>query len=143
MFSARFGALLKSARQHLNMTREALALRGGVSTRLVAELERGERPNVSLESALKLLNVVGVTVSATAPNGASAEVHDASAAARARAARAAQRRQTRTGQHMHLHDEGADPAPGRSKVKRVAALTQISRLAHRVSSLSTRGRSIR
>lgn len=141
MLSARFGALLKTARQHLGMTRDELARRGSVSARLVAELERGERPNVSLESALKLLRVVGVTVIASAPNGASAEVRDSSADALARAARAARRRETWTGRHVRLHEEGADPEPGRSKVKRIAAVTQISRQAHKISSAPARSRS--
>src|SRR5216110_3431006 len=97
MFSERIGNLLQNARRQLDLSREELARRGGVSTRLVAELERGQRPNVSLESALKLLNVVGVSVVAKAPNGAAAEIRSEAAATLERAARAARRRQTWTG----------------------------------------------
>ena len=133
MLSERFGVLLKNARQQLEMSRDDLARRGGVSARLVAEMERGQRPNVSLESALKLLTVVGVTVTAKAPNGATAEIRNASAAAVERAARAARRRQTWTGRHVYLHDEGEDPRPGRSRAQRVAAVSRVSRQTFRVA----------
>ena len=130
MLSARIGVLLKDARRHLSLSRADLAQRVGVSVRLVAELERGQRPNVSLESALKLLNVVGVSVIAQAPHGAAAEIRGESAAALERAARAAQRRQTWTGRRVHLHDEGNDPRPARSKAKRVASVAQVSKQAY-------------
>ena len=133
MLSARIGVLLKDARRYLSLSRADLAQRGGVSVRLVAELERGQRPNVSLESALKLLNVVGVSVIAKAPHGAAAEIRGESAAAlerAARAARAALRRQTWTGRQVHLHDEGNDPRPERSKAKRVASVAQVSKQAY-------------
>jgi len=87
MLSDRVGGLLKNARQQLSLSRAEIAQRAGVSVRLVAELERGQRPNVSLESALKLLNIVGVSVVATAPDGAAAEIRSSSAAALGRAAR--------------------------------------------------------
>lgn len=115
MFSEPIGALLRTARKELNLSRDELARRGGVSTRLVAELERGQRPNVSLESALKLLNVVGVLVIARAPSGATAEIRSASAAEMERSARAARRRQTWTGGHTHLHNEENDPRDRRGR----------------------------
>jgi transcriptional regulator with XRE-family HTH domain len=130
MLSARLGVLLKDARRHLSLSRADLAQRGGVSVRLVAELERGQRPNVSLESALKLLNVVGVSVIAKAPHGAAAEIRGESAAALERAERAALRRQTWTGRQVHLHDEGNDPRPARSKAKRLASVAQVSKQAY-------------
>lgn len=122
MLSDRVGGLLKNARQQLNLSRAEVAQRAGVSVRLVAELERGQRPNVSLESALKLLNIVGVSVVATAPDGAAAEIRSSSAEALGRAARAARRRQTWTGRHIHLHDEGGDPHPERSRSKRLSSI---------------------
>jgi transcriptional regulator with XRE-family HTH domain len=143
MLSEPIGELLKNARQQLELSREELARRGGVSTRLVAELERGQRPNVSLESALKLLNVVGVSVVARAPNGAIAEIRSASADALARWARAVRRRQTWTGRHIHLHDEGEDPSPARSKGRRLTSVAQVSKQAHVIASAArgqTRGR---
>lgn len=134
MLSDRIGDLLKVARQERGLTRAQLARRGGVSARLVAELERGQRPNVSLESALKLLKIVGVSVMAKAPNGAAAEIRSGSAAALQRAARAALRRQTWTGRQIFLRDEGDDPRPPRSKSKRLASVANISRDAYSMAS---------
>ena len=138
MLSDRVGGLLKNARQQLGLSRAEIAQRAGVSVRLVAELERGQRPNVSLESALKLLNVVGVSVVATAPDGAAAEIRSSSTAALGRAARAARRRQTWTGRHIHLHDEGDDPRPGRSKSKRLASVAQVSKQGFFIASVGQR-----
>ena len=45
MLSDRLGVLLENARKQLDLSRDELALRGDVRTRLVAELERGQRPN--------------------------------------------------------------------------------------------------
>ncbi len=53
------GPLLKSSRQQLGLSRGALASKADVSMRLVAEFERGQRSNVSLESALRLFKTVG------------------------------------------------------------------------------------
>jgi transcriptional regulator with XRE-family HTH domain len=133
MLSARIGVLLKDARRHLGLSRADLARRGGVSVRLVAELERGQRPNVSLESALKLLNVVGVSVTVKAPHGAAAEIRGESADALERAGRAARRRQTWTGRRVLLHEEGDDPQPGRSKANRLASVAQVSKQAYLIA----------
>lgn len=133
MFSERIGELLKSARQQLHLSREELARRGGVSPRLVAELERGQRPNVSLESALKLLNAVGVSVVATTPNGSAAEIRSAPGQAMERAARAVRRRQTWTGRHVHLHDEDNGPRSARSRSKRLSAVAQVSTQAYLIA----------
>ena len=138
MFSESIGRLLKTARQQLHLSREELARRGGVSPRLVAELERGQRPNVSLESALKLLNVVGVSVVAKAPDGAVAEIRGESAATLERAARAARRRQTWKGRHVLLHDQDSDPQPRGSKAKRLASVAQVSRQAHVIATAGSR-----
>lgn len=135
MFSERIGGLLKNARQKLNVSREELARRGGVSTRLVAELERGQRPNVSLESALRLLSAVGVSLVAKAPSGVVAEIRSASApAVLERAARATRRRQTWTGRHVPLHGDDDEPQPVRSKAKRLAAVAQVSKQAYVIAS---------
>src|SRR4051812_3113927 len=134
MFSESIGRLLKNARRQLDVSREELARRGGVSTRLVAELERGQRPNVSLESALKLLNAVGVSVVAKAPNGVAAEIRSASAPALERAARAVRRRQTWTGRHVHLHGGEDEPQAAGSKSKRLSAVAQISKQAYLIAS---------
>lgn len=133
MFSDRIGSLLQNARSQLDLSRGELARRAGVSTRLVAELERGQRPNVSLETALRLLDVVGVSVVAKARNGDAAELRDESlpaAEAAERAARAARRRRTWTGRRVFLHDEGEDTRPVRSKAKRLVSVARVSRDAH-------------
>lgn len=142
MLSAPIGGLLKAARKQLNVSREELARRGGVSTRLVAELERGQRPNVSLESALKLLNAVGVSVIAKAANGATAEIRSASGPAlerAARAARAARRRQTWTGRQVRLHGEDDAPPSGRSRSGRLSSMAQVSKQAYLIASAGRRG----
>ena len=62
MLTDQVGSLLRSARKTLGLTQAELARRARVSERLWAEVERGERPNVSLETALRMLSEVGVTV---------------------------------------------------------------------------------
>jgi transcriptional regulator with XRE-family HTH domain len=135
-----FGELLRGARKHRALTRAALAERGGVSVRLVAELEQGKRPNVSFESALKLLSAAGVSVVARAPHGEVLEIRDRSAvaAAEARAERATQRRNTWTGRTVRLHSSGEDPLPPRSKSKRFAAVAEVSRQAYTIASATQR-----
>ena len=100
------------------MSRDAFAERAGVNARLVAEFERGQRADVSLESALTMLCSVGVFVRFTAPNGRGVDIPDASASPMARAARAAHRRRTWTGRLIHLHEDGDDPRPVRPPAKR-------------------------
>lgn len=141
MFSNRLGELLQHARKQLNMSREELARRAKVSTRLVAELERGQRPNVSLESTLKLLNLVGVSIVAKAPDGATAEIRNSRSAALERTARAALRRRTWTGERIHLRDEGGAPGAGRSDMERLSAVSLISKQAYALSDANSRPRS--
>lgn len=62
MLSDQLGARLKCSRKALRLTQRELARRAEVSERLWAEVERGERPNVSLETALRMLNLVGVSI---------------------------------------------------------------------------------
>ncbi len=106
------GSLLKSARKTLGLTQKELARRAHVSERLWAEVERGERPNVSLETALRMLSEVGVTVRLNDAQGISREVSDAKTTAAARAARAAVRRLTWTGTQTTLARKGMPPATG-------------------------------
>ena len=130
MLSERIGSLLRVARRQRNLSRAALARRGGVSVRLVAELERGQRPNVSLESALKLLKIAGVSLVATTRDGAAARMGGAPEAVPPdRDARAARRRQTWTGRQVALREEDNDPRPERSKAKRFASVAHVSRQA--------------
>lgn len=62
MLSDQLGARLKCSRKALRLTQRELAQRAEVSERLWAKVERGERPNVSLETALRMLNLVGVSI---------------------------------------------------------------------------------
>jgi transcriptional regulator with XRE-family HTH domain len=134
MLSKGLGELLQRARKQLGISREELARRARVSTRLVAELERGQRPNVSLESTLTLLRLVGVSIVAKGPDGAIADMRDAQSDAMERAARATIRRRTWVGGHISLHEEGQAPRSGRSGGERLSALTQISKQSFALSS---------
>jgi transcriptional regulator with XRE-family HTH domain len=138
MLASRFGTLLRSARTRRSLSRAQLAERGGVSVRLVAELEQGKRPNVSLESALKLLRAAGVTVVARAPHGAVVEIRDPAAAALERGERSAQRRKTWTGRQVHLHASGDEPLPERSTSKRLASVGRVSRQAYSIAATGQR-----
>ncbi|MEO7963579.1 MAG: helix-turn-helix transcriptional regulator [Gemmatimonadaceae bacterium] len=92
-------------------TQKELARRVGVSERLWAEVERGERPNVSLETALRMLSEVGVGIRLDDPLGSSVVLHDpaaAAAAAAARKARATIRRATWPGRQIRLAQEGVN-----------------------------------
>jgi transcriptional regulator with XRE-family HTH domain len=136
VLSDHLGPILKSARKQLSLSREELASRAQVSPRLVAELERSQRPNVSLETALRLLSIVGVSLVIKAPSRLAAEIRGDSTLEferAARAARAARRRETWQGRHVYMHDAGNDPRPPRSKAKRLAAVAQVSKQAYVVA----------
>jgi transcriptional regulator with XRE-family HTH domain len=126
MRSARVGALLALSRRQRNISQAELARRGDVSKRLVGEFERGARPNVSLETALALLEAAGVSVVLRAADGATAEIRPPNAAAAEREARAAQRRKTWSGGVVPAHS-AEDPRVGGSKSRRLGAVTQLSR----------------
>jgi len=133
MLSEKLTELLLRSRKQLGLSREQLARRAHVSTRLVAELERGERPNVSLESTLKLLNLVGVSIVAKAPDGAIAQIRNGKSTSLEREARAALRRRTWTGAHVQLHNAGEPPGGGRSRAARLSAVSQLSKQAFALS----------
>ena len=101
-----------SARKTLGLTQKELARRANVSERLWAEVERGERPNVSLETALRMLSEVGVSVRLNDPLGTSRELSDAQTIVAARVARAAVRRASWTGTQTTLAEEGVPPEVG-------------------------------
>jgi transcriptional regulator with XRE-family HTH domain len=134
------GDLLHSARRESNITREQLARRAGVSTRLVGELERGQRPNVSLKSALKLLNLVGATVVLKSPGGMATEIADSATANLQRSARAAVRRKNWTGRQIPLHEEQTAPRGGRLATTRLAAVAAVSRAGFAMSRSRQTGR---
>ena len=87
MLTDKLGAVLKSARKALGLTQQQLAARAGVSVRLWAEVERGIRPNVSLATALSMLQEVGLSLTLEDAAGSAHELRDAHSAAAARTAR--------------------------------------------------------
>ena len=111
---------LRTARRRRGLSIAALALEAGVSPRLISEFEQGKRPNVSLETVLSLLSLVGVSFrlqEAKAP-----------AAAQARAARAARRLRHWTGSLSTLRSQ-VDPSAPASAAGRLGAVFTASRLA--------------
>jgi len=126
MMSATIGEVLRQARKAQGVSRADLAALGGVSTRLVAELERGERPNVSLETSLQLLKAVGITMRLSTPGGVVRVLRDPETAGAERAARAAVRRNTWVGMRVGL-DEAEMPLPPATAGERLSAVAQVSR----------------
>jgi transcriptional regulator with XRE-family HTH domain len=108
---AALAALLRTSRQSRGLTVAALASAVGVSPRLVSEFERGKRPNVSLETAMRLLHSVGAPLPLAARTGPADE-------ASARAERAARRRATWSGAHSTLAAQ-APPIPPSEAVARM------------------------
>jgi hypothetical protein len=96
-----------------------LAAQCGVSVRLLAELERGERPNVSLETAHVLLRAVGISL----------EPRELKTEKQAQAERRAIRQATWTGVITTRTAMQEPPAPA-TITARLAAVTQASVLAH-------------
>ena len=124
MLTDQIAALVKTSRRALGLTQKELARRAGVSERLWAEVERGERPNVSLETALRMLSEVGVSVRLDDPLGSTHALHDP--AATARAARAAVRRATWQGRQIRLAQEGVDPPRAKPSAKGLDATARVS-----------------
>jgi len=99
----------------------ALAAEVGVSPRLVSEFERGLRPHVSLETAMRLLQHVGAPL--TVPIGSAVADED-----QARAERAARRRQTWRGTVSTLAAQALPDAPS-SPAERLLAVATASQMA--------------
>ena len=125
MLSAAIGLALREARKSRGLSRAELATTSSVSLRLVAEFERGARPNISLETAVKLLAAVGLSLHAASHTGlASAES--------GRVARRAMRVETWTGSVSTL--KASRPAiPLDTVAARLAAVTSVSRLGHAIA----------
>jgi len=133
MLTDQVGEQLKASRRALGLTQKELARRAGVSERLWAEVERGERPNVSLETALRMLSEVGVSVRLDDAMGSSHMLRDPAAAATARAARAVIRRATWNGRQIRLAEEGADPLAANYGTAGLAAVGRVSAQAFAVA----------
>ena len=115
---------LRQARLRRGTTQRDIAAQVGVSTRLWAEFERGERPNVSLQTVLRMADALGLQFT-LADERSAAEI--ALSSARERAER---RRAEWTGGHAPL---GADIAPSGQKLtstERFEAVAEASQLAY-------------
>lgn len=117
---AAIAAALRTARKSHGLSIAALAAQGGVSPRLVSEFEHGRRPHVSLETALRLLQLVNVPVSIAGPQLGGGDEE-------ARAARAALRRRTWVVEKSTLREQKAPHAPT-SAAARLTAVAQASHL---------------
>lgn len=133
MLSDRIGALVRGAREQLGLSQAGLARRSGVSKRLVGEIERGQRPNVSLETTLRLLDTLGVSLRLALPDGRAVDLRGPSAPALGREARAARRRATWSGLHVPLEEAGTAPSGGGTMSDRLAAVAEVSRHAYAIA----------
>lgn len=119
---------LRAARLKLGATQKAMAERVGVSPRLWAEVERGERPNVSLETALRMLKAVGVTLRLEdVPVRVTSEEE-------ALQARAAHRRATWTGGRGRLGEDDEPRVDDLSEADRLGAVAMVSQFAYAFAS---------
>jgi hypothetical protein len=111
------------------MTQKDAAAKAPVSHRLWAEVERGERPHVSLDTALRMLALTGVTVHLRDASGVQVRVRSPASDAAARAARAAVRRATWGGRQITLREEGTEPLDHANHAERIAGVAMASRQA--------------
>ena len=112
-------ATLRAARTERRLSIVQLATLANVSPRLISELERGMRAHVSFETAMRLLQLVDVSVAFDRRDHPSSED-----AARARAER---RRSSWTGTKTTLATEGP-PQPSSAAVERLIAVARASLL---------------
>ncbi len=54
------GSAIRERRAELGLTISQLAVRSGVSIRLISELERGKRPGVTFSTLLRILTMLGL-----------------------------------------------------------------------------------
>ena len=132
MSALEIGKAIFVARKAQGVSRVELAQRVGVSTRLVGELERGDRPNVSLDTALKLLTELGVVFRLSSLAATELQADSANSDQSARLARAAHRRATWTGARWPLHDDNAPPAEVDASA-RLMSVAEVSRRAYAIA----------
>jgi transcriptional regulator with XRE-family HTH domain len=129
MLSDQLAKLLRSSRKAAGLTQKEAARRTGVSHRLWAEVERGERPNVSLETALRMLGAVGISLQLTDPRGKQRRLGASATNPASRAARAAVRRSTWQGTQIDLRSEGTSSPVTPSRAARLGAVGVVSNQA--------------
>lgn len=93
MRSKQVGVLLALARTQLKISQAELARRAGVSTQIVADIERGTRPDLGLDVVLAVFEAAGVSFVLREPHDASSPLSVAPAENTARQTRAAAGRQ--------------------------------------------------
>ena len=129
MLSDQLANLLRSSRKAAGLTQKEVARRTGVSPRLWAEVERGERPNVSLETALRMLGAVGISLQLTDPRGRQRRLRASAMNPASRAARAAVRRSTWQGTQIDLRNEGRPSPLTPARAARLGAVGVVSNQA--------------
>ncbi len=67
--SSDLGLVLRSGRKVYGLTQQQASKLCGVSSRLWSECENGKRPQVGFETALRMLQIVGVDISAERRRG--------------------------------------------------------------------------
>jgi len=70
------GRIVRQARKALNLTQPQLALAAGVGVRFIVDLEAG-KPTVRLESVLRVLQSLGLTLGVSGPQDISGRVGSA------------------------------------------------------------------
>ena len=121
--SAALGTLaasLRAARRARGLSIAQLATLAGVSPRLVGELERGLRANVSFDTATRLLALVGVSIAFHRQTPGATD--DA-----ARRTRAERRKRTWSGEQTTLAGQ-APPPPSSAPAERLTAVARASLL---------------
>jgi len=134
MLTNQLGILLRDTRKAVGLSQKDAARRAQVSNRLWAEVERGERPNVSLATALRMLSEVGISVRLGDPRGTTHELRDPGTEEAARAARAMIRRATWTGRQILLSDEGIEPQIPTGRADNIGKVARISAQASTIAS---------
>jgi transcriptional regulator with XRE-family HTH domain len=109
---------LRAARKGCGLSIAELAALAKVSPRLISELERGKRAHVSFETAMRLVQLVGVTVTF---DGRPARADEAARR------RAEQRRKHWTGEQSILSKQAPPPASS-DAVARLTAVANASRI---------------
>lgn len=143
MLTTQTADLLKTTRKTLRLSQKELAGRAGVSLRLVAEVERGERPHVSFETALRLLGAVGISIRLTDPLGNSCELGNPSGEAVARAARAAVRRATWQGRQIRLSQKGGEEEEALTNTQGADPLAAVALVSEQAYAIADARRTVR
>ena len=130
MPAAQLGAHFKAARKALRWSQRDVAESVGVSERLVREFVRGLRPNLSVDTAFRLLAHVGVSMHLASTGSLAVRIEVPGTEEQSRAARAQIRRATLRVVKTRLSLADDEPPPPRSRAKRLASVAEVSATAH-------------